>query len=243
MSGEPSRRRFWLLNAAAAAGFVATLALGAWQMSRAGEKLALQAAIGQRQAMPALAQRELLAGPSLPDVVHRAVVLRGSWMTRHTLFLDNRQMRGKPGFYVVTPLKLEGSDSAVLVERGWVQRNFLEREKLPAIQTPEGEVEVRGRLAPPPAKLYEFTGAASGPIRQNLDLARLRAETGLALLGLAVQQTGAPSEGLLREWPQPASGVERNYGYAVQWWALSILIAILYVWFQFIAPRRKVTHA
>jgi surfeit locus 1 family protein len=37
--------------------------------------------------------------------------------------------------------------------------------------------------------------------------------------------------------------VATNYGYAAQWWALSILIAILYVWFQFIAPRRKVPHA
>ena len=237
------RWRFWLLTGAAAAGVVATLALGAWQMSRADEKLALQAAIAQRQAMPPLAQRELLASPRGPDVLHRAVVLRGTWAARHTVFLDNRQMRGKPGFFVVTPLRLEGSDAAVLVERGWVQRNFMERERLPPIQTPEGPVEVRGRLAPHPAKLYEFAPAAEGPIRQNLDLTRFRAETGLALLDLAVQQAGAPSDGLLRDWPEPASGVEKNYGYAAQWWALSILIAILYVWFQFIAPRRKVPHA
>ena len=56
-----------------------------------------------------------------------------------------------------------------------------------------------------------------------------------------MQQTGEPSEGLLRDWPEAASGVEKNYGYAFQWWALSGLIAILYVWFQFIAPRRKAT--
>jgi surfeit locus 1 family protein len=163
-------------------------------------------------------------------------------VTRHTVFLDNRQMQGRPGFYVVTPLKLEGSDRAVLVERGWVQRNFIDREKLPAIETPAGPVELHGRLAPPPAKLYEFAGAVGGPIRQNLDLAQFRAETGLALLDLAVQQTDAPSEGLLRDWPRAASGVEKHYGYAFQWWALSALIAILYAWFQFIAPRRRVSR-
>jgi surfeit locus 1 family protein len=58
-----------------------------------------------------------------------------------------------------------------------------------------------------------------------------------------VQQTGARSEGLLREWPVLGSGVDKHYGYAFQWFALSGLIAILYVWFQivrrFIFPRRR----
>jgi surfeit locus 1 family protein len=228
---------------AAMLGVSATLALGAWQMSRAAQKIALQAAIERRQALPPADQRTVLAAASVGELVHRPVILRGTWAARHTLFLDNRQMNGKPGFYVVTPLQLEGSGAAVLVERGWVQRNFLQRDALPAIDTPAGVVEVRGRMAPPPGKLYEFAGAGQGPIRQNVDLAQLRAETGLALLDLAVQQTGPASEGLLREWPQAATGVEKHYGYAFQWWALSALIVLLYVWFQFIAPRRKVPHA
>jgi surfeit locus 1 family protein len=242
VTGKRSRR-FWLLTAAAATGFAVTLALGAWQMSRAAQKLALHAAIEQRQAIAPVSQRELLASRNPADILHRVVVLRGTWVASRTVFLDNRQMQGKVGFYVVTPLRIEGSDTAVLVERGWVQRNFLQREKPPPIATPEGVVELRGRLAPPPAKLYEFAGAAPGPIRQNLDLAEFRAETGLPLLALSVQQLGGPSEGLLRDWPEPASGVATNYGYAAQWWALSILIAILYVWFQFVAPRRNVPPA
>jgi surfeit locus 1 family protein len=235
-------KRFWLVTLAALLGVTATLALGAWQLGRAHDKLALQAAIEQRKGMAPMPQQALLAASAPGELLHRPVILRGTWVAKHTVFLDNRQMRGKPGFYVVTPLKLEGSDRALLVERGWVQRNFVEREKLPAIDTPSGPVELRGRMAPPPAKLYEFAGAAPGPIRQNLDLAQFRAETGLALLELAVQQTGAPSEGLLRDWAEAASGVEKHYGYTFQWWALSGLIAILYAWFQFIAPRRRASH-
>lgn len=231
------------MTLAAAVGVAATLGLGAWQMSRAAQKLALQAAIEQRKAMPPLDQQAVLAARPLLQLVHRPVVLRGTWLERHTVFLDNRQMQGKQGFYVVTPLKLEGSTAVVLVERGWAQRNFVQRERLPPVETPKGVVEVRGRMAPPPGKLYEFAGAGGGVIRQNLDLAQFRAETGLPLLDLAVQQTGAPSEGLLRDWPEAATGVATHYGYAFQWWALSALITILYVWFQFIAPRRKAHHA
>ncbi len=231
--------RFWIVTLAALAGIAATLSLGAWQLGRAHERLALQASIEVRKGLPAMDGRVLLQPGPAADLIYRPILLRGAWLAQHTVFLDNRQMDGKAGFYVVTPLQLEGSRVAVAVERGWVPRNFEQREKLPPVETPPGTVEVRGRLAPPPAKLYEFAGAGTGPIRQNLDLAQWRVETGLALPDVAVQQTGGPSEGLLRDWPEASSGAQKNYGYTFQWWALSGLISILYVWFQFIAPRRK----
>jgi surfeit locus 1 family protein len=237
------RARFWAITAAAIGGCAVTLALGIWQWGRAHEKLALHAAIEQRKALVPLDERALLAAREPATLVHRPVVLRGQWVAGRTVFLDNRQMQGRPGFYVVTPLKLQGGDAAVLVERGWAPRNFVDRERLPAVETPSGVIEVRGRLAPPPAKLYEFDGAGSGPIRQNLNLVQFRAESGLALLDVAVQQTGAPSEGLQRDWPEVAGSASKNYGYAFQWWAICALIAILYVWFQFIVPRRKVLRA
>jgi surfeit locus 1 family protein len=230
--------RFWLVTAAAALGAAATLALGFWQLGRGHERDAAQAAIDQRAALPALAPGSLAASDP-KQLLHRRIALRGTWDAQHTVFLDNRQMRGVPGFYVMTPLKLEGSDQAVLVQRGWVQRNFEQREKLPPVATPPGVVEIEGRIAPPPARLYEFRPEERGPIRQNLDLASFRAETGLKMPDISVVQTGPAADGLQRDWPQPGSGSERNYGYAFQWWALSALIAILYVWFQFIAPHRQ----
>jgi surfeit locus 1 family protein len=235
--------RVWLITLAAAIGVAATFALGLWQLGRAHQKLDLQAAMEGRMAAPPVDARALLSGTDPQALMHRAVVLRGTWVPGKTVFLDNRQMRGLPGFYVATPLQLEGTGRAVLVERGWVQRNFAQREQLPPVETPAGAVEIRGRIAPHPAKLYELGTAGQGPIRQNLDLGQFRAETGLPLLDIAVMQIGPPSEGLLRDWPQATSGVEKHFGYAFQWWALSVLIAILYVWFQFIAPRRRAPHA
>jgi surfeit locus 1 family protein len=235
--------RFWLITLAAVVAVGVTLRLGAWQMDRAGQRLALQGAIQQRQAMPPVTQDALLDSKAAQQLLHRQVVLHGNWLPRHTVFLDNRQMAGRQGFYVVTPFQVEGAAAAVLVERGWVPRNFEQREKLPPVATAQGRVELRGRIAPPPAKLYEFAGAQRGAIRQNLDLAQFRAETGLPLLDLAVRQTQGPADGLLRDWPEAASGAATNYGYAFQWWAMSGLVAILYVWFQFIVPRRKAPHA
>jgi cytochrome oxidase assembly protein ShyY1 len=82
--------------------------------------------------------------------------------------------------------------------------------------------------------------AGSSPIRQNLDLEAYRAETGLPLrTDVSLQQTGETSEGLQRDWPAPALGVEKHYGYAFQWFGLSALVVFLYVWFQLIAPYRR----
>ncbi|HSV46865.1 MAG TPA: SURF1 family protein [Ramlibacter sp.] len=219
----------------------ATLALGFWQLGRGQQRLALEAAIEARHGLPPIDAAALLQAPGRGELLHRQVVLRGRWSARHTVYLDNRQMQGRPGFYVVTPLRLAGSDAAVLVQRGWAARDFNDRQRLPAVETPDGEVELHGRIAPPPAKLYAFETAEAGLIRQNLDLASFRAETGLSLLDGSVVQTGAASQGLLRDWPAASSGAGKNFGYAFQWWALCGLIAILYVWFQFIAPRRRST--
>lgn len=229
--------RFWLVTISAVLGIGVTGSLGAWQMRRAAEKIELQHAIEAKEALPPLGATELRAQPQ-SALLHRTVVLKGTWIAEHTVYLDNRQMQARPGFYVVTPLRIENSGAVALVERGWVPRNFERRDKLPPVETPNGVVEVRGRMAPGPAKLYEFNSTDAGPIRQNLDLERFRAETGLPLLGVSIQQLGPPSEGLLREWPAPSLGIERHWGYAFQWWALAGLIAILYVWFQFIVPRK-----
>lgn len=235
--------RFWIITLAAVATVATTLALGAWQLDRGRQKEALHAAIEQRAALPPLGNAALLGAPAA-ELLHRPVVVRGTWAAQHTVFLDNRQMNGRQGFFVVTPLLLEGSRSAVLVERGWAPRNFERREQLPPVASPAGIVEIRGRIAPLPAKLYEFGGAPSGPIRQNLDLDRFAAESGLPLLHVAVRQTGeGASDGLLRQWPEPVSGAGKNYGYAFQWWSLAAVTAILYVWFQFIVPRRKAPPA
>ena len=98
--------------------------------------------------------------------------------------------------------------------------------------TPAGTVHVSGRIAPPPARLYEFDGAASGAIRQNLDLAAFGREFRLNLRPVSLLQldTSTPTaDGLRRKWLQPAADVHKHYGYAFQWFALCALTIGLYV--------------
>ena len=222
-------------------GVVLTANLGFWQLRRADQKLAFQAALEQRATLPELAATDLADSAAAATRQHyRRIRLHGRWIAAATVFLDNRQMDGHPGFYVVTPLKLDGSAATVLVHRGWAPRNSADRMQLPAVVTPAGDVVVAGHVAPPPARLYEFDAAASGVIRQNLDPVAYGRETGLALAPLSIVQDAAPGtvdDGLQRRWARPAVDVQMHHGYAFQWFALCALMAGLYVWFQLVRPR------
>jgi surfeit locus 1 family protein len=234
--------RFWVVTAAALLGVAVTAALGRWQLGRAAEKEALQAQIEERAALPVVDGASLAGAAEAGALLHRRVEAAGQWIGERTVFLDNRPMNGRPGFYVVTPLRLQGSDAVVLVQRGWVPRTFEDRSRVPAVPVSAGLVRVQGRIAPPPSKLYELGGPESGTIRQNLDLAQFRTETGLPLVPVSIQQLGdGAADGLARDWPQISTGVEKHYGYAFQWFGLSALMAALYVWFQIVRRFKRRT--
>ena len=231
--------RFWLVTIAALMVAAGTFSLGQWQLRRAAQKEALQAAITAQVNQPMLDNRALVAAIDPSSTIHRPAALTGVWQAAHTVFVDNRPMAGKSGFVVMTPLALDGASQVILVERGWVQRDFNDRTHLPDIATPAGMVTVRGRMAPPPSKLYEFKGVEGGRIRQNIDLKAFAAETALPLMPVSLLQTGAAADGLLRDWAAPNLGLEKHYGYALQWFALSALAVLLYAWFQVIQPLRS----
>lgn len=239
-----ARARHAVVLVAALAGALVTARLGLWQLDRAAQKQALQQAMLGRSALPPLAVQELARDATQAAAQHwRRIRLTGRWVPEATLYLDNRQMHGRPGFFVLTPLLLPAGD-AVLVQRGWIPRDAEQRTRLKPVDTPAGEVVIEGRVAPPPSLLYEFAGAASeaGPIRQNVELAALGREWRLRLRPLSVQQlpgAAAADDGLQRDWPLPAVDVAKHHGYAFQWFAFSALITGLYVWFQVLRPRRR----
>ncbi len=220
---------------AALLGAALTARLGFWQLDRAAQKVAAAAAVEAQGELPALTNAEIEAQ------LNRRVSLRGRWLVDKTVFLDNRPMDGRVGFFVVTPLQLEGRSEAVLVQRGWAPRNSLDRTQLPTLTKAADVVEVEGRLTASPSRLYELGDSQPGPIRQNMTVAAFAVEIKQPLLPLTVLQLDAPAkvaDGLLRNWPAADLGLQKHYGYAFQWFSLCALILGLYVWFQLIKPRR-----
>lgn len=236
--------RFWVVTLAAALAVAVTASLGVWQLDRAGQKRALQTAIERQSRLPSWRNAELLGSADPAREAHRPVEISGRWVQGATLFLDNRPMNGRTGFIVITPLRLSGSEQAVLVQRGWVPRDFQERQRLPDVPTPAGDVHLTGRLALPPSQLFELGPGGLGPIRQNVVLADLAREWGMPLLGgVSVLQTGPDDQDLQRDWPRFVGDEHKHLAYAAQWFAMCAIVAGLYLWFQILQPRpRRNTH-
>lgn len=220
-----------LPGVAALAAIALTVSLGNWQSRRAEEKLALG------RELDAAARLTALALPPRPlearDYEFRHIGARGEYSARHTILLDNKVLRGRPGYQVLTPLRIAGGDIHVLVNRGWVAAGA-RRDVLPQIQTPPGTQTVEGVGVVPTSRIFELdTKTEDGSVWQNLVLARYATWSGLKLQPIVLQQTSDAADGLARVWARPDTGADTHRGYAFQWYALATTILILYVAFSF----------
>ena len=231
MLGNRRFRPAFLPGVAVLAAIALTVSLGNWQSRRAEEKLALG------RDLDAAARRAVLALPSRPVEAHdyefRSVSARGEYAARHTILLDNKVLRGAPGYQVLTPFKIDGGDMYVLVNRGWVAAG-VRRDTLPQIRTPAGSGTVEGVAIVPGSHIFELDAKTEeGIVWQNLVLARYAKWSGLKLQPIVLQQTGDAADGLVRAWARPDTGADKHRGYAFQWYALATTLLISYVAFSF----------
>ena len=225
------RFRPGLVSGIAAAAFVAlTVSLGNWQARRAEEKI--EAARKLDEAM----REAVLSIPSAPveagGFEGRRVGVRGRFIPRATLFLDNKVLRGVAGYRVLTPLAIEGGDMHVLVDRGWIAAG--DRSRLPTIPTPEALLAIEGTAMTPSRRFLELAPEeSSGARRQNLVIEREQERLALKLHPFVIEQTDDAQDGLVRARERPDSGVERHRSYALQWYSFAALAAVLYVILNF----------
>ena len=216
----------------AIAGLALLVSLGNWQMRRADEKLARQALFDARQTvMLALPVKKV----DVEQYEWARISARGEFVAAKTVLLDNKVAHGRAGYQVVTPLRLEGGQVALLVNRGWVAAGS-RREVLPAIETPAGLQQLEGIAVVPTARFVELgkdAAAADGRVWQNLTLERSRAATGLDLQPVVMQQTNDTKDGLERAWEPPNLGADKHRSYALQWYSIAVLILVLYVLLNF----------
>lgn len=221
--GYSFRPRGWGL-AAAAVACALFISLGNWQSRRAAEKRDLALAFDRAAQAPAI---------DLPaeNVINKHVAARGTFLPERTVLLDNKLRQGRPGYEVVTPLRIAHSAWSVLVNRGWIAAPA-SRDQLPEVRTPAGDASIDGialeriphALEPKPS---------SGKVRQNVDIAAFAAESGLQLLPLVIEQHSDNGDGLVREWPRPDLGIEKHEGYSLQWYSFAVLAVVLAVALSF----------
>jgi surfeit locus 1 family protein len=225
---ESSGVRTLLVVLATVVGLIVTGTAGVWQFQRGVEKDRIGAAAERASAASpvTIGARRVVEH----DLRFRRIRAVGQFVPGSTILLDNQMHGSRPGYVVFTALRLnEGGH--VVVKRGWIEGSP-DRRKLPDVKTPEGAVEILGVALPPNRRALELSSdVLSKPVWQNVTVERYTARFGLEYQPIILEQHGEAPDDLVRDWPQPAVGSAKNYGYAFQWGAMFILILGLHVYF------------
>ena len=224
LRGRQFRPGLWP-SLAAAVVVVTTILLGNWQARRAEFRAAMQAQAVAAAEEPPL--RAVRASDIVPQSRYRRVVAEGEYVALHQIWLDNRTYNGVAGFYVLTPLRLDDG-SHVLVNRGWIAATA--EHASPPAPPPTGRTTVTGRLNQSPPGFLELQHVApAAGVWQNLDLAEFARVSGLTLAPLVIEQAPGNPDGLIRDWPAPDSGREKNVSYMWQWYSFAALTVVLWL--------------
>jgi len=208
------------------------VALGYWQLQRAEEKRVLQAEYDRRAT-----ETPVRIGPqryAAEALQFRRIEATGRYQPEYQILLDNRVHRGVAGYHVITPLRIEGGETRVLVNRGWIPLGP-DRQHIPVLDTPSARVHVVGVATvphEPPLALGspEPVGEVWQPVWQHLDLDRYaRAAPFTVQPVVMLLDPENRSGGFVREWSRLDPGIAVHKGYAFQWFALAAATLAVYL--------------
>lgn len=218
------------------------ISLGQWQLRRAAYKENLAAQIeAKEKSAPLQLGSELL---TLDQAEFHPLTATGRYLKDKAIWLDNRpHPRGRDpktgiatGFILMMPFMLKDQPNTVIwVNRGWAPRDFQDLKKVPDIKTPIGEVSISGVGFRHAGKTYQLgsreqmTATDGAVIAEDFELARYESQFPRQQAFVLRQSDLQMKDGLDRDWPRMDSGADKHYGYAFQWFALSLMSIVF--WF------------
>ena len=205
------------------------LSLGAWQLQRADEKSALLDRQEARRQAPAQAIGEL---EQSADLAFRRVLLRGYFDAEHSLLLDNRTRDGRAGVELLQPFYDQPSGLWLLLNRGWLP--WPDRRTPVAFSTPSGALQLQAWIYVAPGETFQLQADQPGnswpQLMTRIDTHGLWQQLGRAGWPFELRLLPGPAA-YQAQWAVVAMGPEKHLGYAVQWFAMALALACLFIYF------------
>jgi surfeit locus 1 family protein len=205
--------------------------LGLWQLERAGEKSAIAASWESRQ-QAAVVPLDIRA-INVDELAYRRVLLQGEYLADRDFLLDNRIVNGRYGVEVISPFRLANGGGLVLVNRGWIEADR-SRQVLPTVVPETGVLSLRGSVYVAPGTAFTLgqisTGESWPRLIQALEVESLGKMLGEPLFPYTVRLEPAPQSVYRRDWPLVNSSPEKHQAYAVQWFSMAVVLALLFIW-------------
>lgn len=203
--------------------------LGVWQVSRLHERQAFNAVVRGRL------DSARVAFARLPRVADRArfhrVRVEGTWDTTRALVLTARSNDGSPGVHLLVPLRLAGSDTAVLVNRGWVYAPDGATVPDPArwrVRDAGAPVRLEGFVVGLPQPLPKANGWGTPPLVRWIVADSLARWTGYPIFPFQVVQEGdtIPRDSTPARLAPPPLDEGPHRGYAFQWFSFALIALV-----------------
>jgi len=221
---------------------VGCVRLGFWQLHRLAERRALNIMLASRLEDAPRPVADLLRDSA--TAAYRRVRVTGTYDYANEYALASRTRQGSPGVNIMTPLRVAGSDTVVLVNRGWVyapdaMSADLARWREPVNATATGYLlEVKGAGSGPMA-------AATNPrVLRYLNRDSLNARLPYSVAPFLVVATEAPTpagDSTPARLATPVLDEGPHLGYAFQWFAFAV-IGLVGAVFSVRADRKGVVH-
>lgn len=214
--------------------------LGLWQLDRLQERRDYNARIQAQLDAPPLTLDATTPIDDLGNMEYRSVVVRGEFDFAQEVALRGQSVNGQLGARLLTPLRIAGSDRAVLVDRGWIPYAETEDGQWPQY-VQSGVIEVRGQIRasrnqtgfgipidPTPVPGQRLTAWNKANVQD------IGAQMPYALLPVYIQQ--APDADIDTVLPYAAlSPLDlsdgSHLGYAGQWFLFATIFAVGYPFF------------
>jgi surfeit locus 1 family protein len=218
------------------------VSLGFWQLGRAEQKRAIQAEYDARSLDERVEIGSRLQPPD--DLRFYRVVAHGTYEPQYQILIDNRVQDGRVGYYVITPLRIGGSSTLVLVNRGWVPMGET-RDDLPKADVPTGMLEITGVATVPSDKFFTLSEppAPKGKwqrVWQHMDMKRFAAAVPYPAQPVVILlDPESPAGGFVRRWARLDTGIAVHEGYAFQWFILAVTLFVAYLIYGLRAAQKR----
>ena len=209
------------------------ISLGLWQLDREQEKQALQALYAQRQNTAAIPLEAI--DWSDADLSYTKMEVTGQFDNSRYFLLDNRIREGRAGYEVLMPLFTEGG-KAVIVNRGWIGQGD-SRTELPSLPPLHGSVNVQGTLYVPLSEPFVLSdiqeaGSADWPrVVQKIDIPAWSSVLDRDVVPFTMRMAQGSPGALEASWQTINMLPEKHRGYAVQWFAMTLALVLMYLYF------------
>ena len=107
---------------------VITFCLGSWQLYRLKWKLDLIDKMEQKKKLEVIDLPKNVSEEDMKELEYRKVKLRGEFVNEREMFLGPKTKEGHYGFHLIVPFKRKEDGKYVVVNRGFVPREFKEQK-------------------------------------------------------------------------------------------------------------------